>query len=548
VIHGADNRKPSLFQPLIVGLFCLLLALLFFAAALMDVRRTQNTLLEVFENKGMTIIETVEMMAQDKLKGLMGITNRAATSFQDLQNMEEGFQIQEMILTRLIEFGREVERRGEGGRLAKEELEALSLEAGIRATILYDAHKEAILQSAPVPKQLAPRLKRLLEGSNEIALDIQCGEPGENAAYLVGVRGKYAEGMVVLVFGQEALQAWASRAAIQAAVEEGGWRKGIHYFMVVDSRGRLLAGAGDLVEADADGEAPYDVEQIRGKGSASSRRIIKGSPELLEVQAPLQLNGRKAGIARIGMEIDEVIRLRERNQAHIFFSTGLMMMGAVLAELLFYRIQARHLRKIQEMKERLIQAERLSSLGRLAAGVAHEIRNPLNAVSMAIQRIHREFAPSEPESKKAFSHIVTVVREEIRRLDRIVEDFVGPARMKPTEFRPERLVDLLDRVVHLAREEAGSRDIRIECHWEDPDLTVYMDPARMHQAVFNLIKNAMEAMPEGGTIAVAAQPRGSHDAVVTIRDTGVGIPAEVVQRILDFSTPPRKKVWGSGCP
>ena len=559
MIHGADKRiekkettaKPrnsAFFQPLIVGLFCLLLLLLFLVTALMDVRRTQNTLLDVFENKGLTIIETVEMIALNKLKGLMGITNRATVSFQDMESIEEGFRMQESILTRLTELGREVGRRDEEGTLTKENLRSLAAEADLLAIVLYDAHGEAIYESAPVPENLSPRIKVMLESRDEIALDLHGEEVGGNLSYLVGVRRKNVKGMIVLVLGDEGLQYWASRVAVQEAVEEGGWRKGVHYFAVVDSRGRLLAGAGDLPEGDAGKEMHSKGGENPLQSGRPSRRIIEDSPELLEVYAPLRLNGRGAGIARVGLEIEEVGRLKKRNEAHILFSMALMMAGAVLAVLLFYRIQNRHQRKLQEMRERLHQTERLSSLGRLAAGVAHEIRNPLNAISMAIQRIQREFDPPEMEKNKEFSHLVTVVREEIRRLNRIIEDFVGPARERRTEFRAERLVDLLERVVQLAKEEAGSRNIQIQCEWKDPDLMVYMDAGRMHQAVLNLFKNALESIVGQGKITISAHAYGPHHAVVRIEDTGVGIAAKDVEQVFEFEYTTKEKGLGLGLP
>jgi len=275
----------------------------------------------------------------------------------------------------------------------------------------------------------------------------------------------------------------------------------------------------------------------------SSRRLIKGLPDLLDVYAPLQLNGRRVGTARIGLEIEEASRLIKRNQVHIFFSMALMIGGAVFAVVLFYRIQNRHLRRLQEMRERLNQAERLSSLGRLAAGVAHEIRNPLNAISMAIQRIHREFGPPETESNKEFSHLVTVVREEIRSLNRSIEDFLGPIQERHTESRMERLVDLLERVVLLEKEEAGSRNVQIQCQWEDPDLMIYMDAARMHQAVLNLIKNAVESIVGHGTIIISAHPHGPHMPWSGLGTQGSGSRQKTLSGFSISNTPPKKKAW-----
>jgi signal transduction histidine kinase len=558
VIHGANKRmeerettakprNPALFQSLIAGLFCLLLVSLFLVTALMDVRRTQNTLLDVFESEGLTIIDTVQMIAQNKLKGLMGIADHSAVSFQDMESIEEGFRMQESILTRLIELGREVGRREAERVLSVQELGNLASEAGLRNIVLYNAQGMAIHENAPVPENLAPRIKSLLEGRDEIALDLKGGGPGEDPSYLVGVRRKNAGGMIVLVLGDEGLRYWSSRVAVQEAVEEGGWRKGVQYFIVDDSQGRMLAGAGSPPGTDTGKEMRSGVEQVRMKNGRSVRRIVKGSPEILDVIALLKLSGHEA-TARIGLEIDEAVRLADRNQAHIFFSMAIMMVGALFSVVLLYRIQSRHLRKIEEMKERINQAERLSSLGRLAAGVAHEIRNPLNAISMAIQRIHREFGPPDTEKNREFSHLVTVVREEIRRLNRIIEDFVGSARERRTEFRAERLLDLLERVVRLAKEEATSRNIQIECEWEDPDTMIYMDPARMHQAVFNLMKNAMESITGHGTISISAHPDGPHHAVVRIRDTGVGIPAKDIERVFEFEYSTKEKGLGLGLP
>ncbi|MEW6666360.1 MAG: ATP-binding protein [Thermodesulfobacteriota bacterium] len=533
-------RNPALFQSLIAGLFCLLLVSLFLVTALMDVRRTQETLLDVFENQGVTLIETVRTIAQNKLKGLMGITSGSTVSFQDLESIEAGFRMQEAILTRLIDLARDVDRRAEERALSKIDLGTLIFEASLKNIVLYDAEGKISDRNGPVPRELSARIRPLVEGRDEIALDLKGGEAGEEPSYLVGVRRKNAGGMVVLVLGEEGLRYWSSRVAIQEAIEEGGWRKGVRYFSVTGSRGRLLGEAGRVPRETRSG-----VEPIRMKNGRSARRVIGGPPEVLEVYAPFKVSGHEA-TARVGLEIEEAVLLAARNRAHIFLTMGLMTAGALFSVVVLYRIQSRHLRKIEEMKERINQSERLSSMGRLAAGVAHEIRNPLNAISMAVQRIQREFGPTQEESRKEFSHVITVVREEIRRLNRIIEDFVGPAREKGTALRPERLSELLDRVARLAREEAGSRLVGIQCECEDRELTAYMDPPRIHQALLNLVKNAMESIEGQGKITLSARADGPDRALVRVRDTGVGIPAKDIGRIFDFEYTTKEKGLGMG--
>jgi signal transduction histidine kinase len=125
---------------------------------------------------------------------------------------------------------------------------------------------------------------------------------------------------------------------------------------------------------------------------------------------------------------------------------------------------------------------------------------------------------------------------------------VGPARERRTEFLAERLVDLLERVVQLTKEEAGLRNIQIQCEWKDPDLMVYMDAGRMHQAVLNLIKNALESIVSQGKITISAHPDGPHHAVVRIEDTGVGIPAKDLERVFEFEYTTKEKGLGLGLP
>lgn len=536
----AVPRNPALFHSIIAGLFCLLLVSLFLVTALMDIRRTQETLLDVLEDQGVTLIETVQTIAQNKLQGLTGITSGGTVSFQDLESIEAGFRMQEAILTRLIDLGREADRKEEERALSKEELGTLVFQASLQNIVFYDAHGATTSGNAPVPRELSARIRPLVEGRDEIGLDLKGGEAGEEPSYLVGMRRKNAGGMVVLVLGEEGLRYWSSRVAIQEAIEEGGWRKGVRHFSVTGPRGRLLGEAGSVP-----GETESGIEPARMKNNRSTRRVIVGPPEILEVYAPFKVGGHEA-TARVGLEIEEAVRLAARNKAHIFLTMSLMMAGVLFSVVVLYRVQSRHLRKIEEMKERISQSERLSSMGRLAAGVAHEIRNPLNAISMAVQRIQREFGPAEEESRKEFTHVITVVREEIRLLDRIIGDFVGPAREKGAKLRPERLGELFDRVARLAREEAGSRLVVIRCECEDPELAAYMDPPRIHQALLNLVKNAMESIDGRGTVTLSVRADGPDRALVTVRDTGVGIQAKDIGRIFDFEYTTKEKGLGMG--
>jgi signal transduction histidine kinase len=154
---------------------------------------------------------------------------------------------------------------------------------------------------------------------------------------------------------------------------------------------------------------------------------------------------------------------------------GLMIGMGLLAMWFLYTNQNRHLRRIQNLRNRLHQTERLSSMGQLAAGVAHEIRNPLNAVCMAVQRIQREYAPQPAENREEFHDLIRAVRQEIRRLDVTIEDFLSLSRAGRLALRPVAVVELLKSILLLVRAEADARGIRIETSWEEPGAVAVMD-------------------------------------------------------------------------
>lgn len=547
MMNPISDKPPRSFQFLLFAMLGFLLIALFSGTAWMDARRTQETLMDVFENKGLNIIETVETISGEKLRWVVGTTGETQGVFQDIDRLDEGFRMQEAILGRLIDLAREVDQRNAAGGLSPKDLTRLATEAALQSIVVYDQNGRALRESAPVSAAAAAAIRRLTERGDDVAVDPDERLTGKAPSYLVTVRRKNHKGFVALILDAEGFRYWAERVAIQSAIEESGWRKGVHYFMVIDSRGVVLAGAGRMPIARADGLSSFLAAGPPGS-NASGRRIIEDPPESLEVYALFTVHGRQVGIARIGLGIEDAVRLRQAQLRRIILTTGLMMLAAVLAMGLYYRLQGRHLRKLQEMKEALYRAQRLSALGKLAAGLAHEIRNPLNAVGMAVQRIQREFEPSALQSKTEFSHLVTVVREEIGRLNQIVEDFLGPARVKREEFQPRRLGDFLEQVVRLVREEAASRSIRMECRCQDPDVEILMDSARLHQALLNLTKNAMEAIEGSGAITIAARLTSFRHAAITIQDSGVGIGKDEIEKILNYEYTTKEKGLGIGLP
>jgi signal transduction histidine kinase len=178
--------------------------------------------------------------------------------------------------------------------------------------------------------------------------------------------------------------------------------------------------------------------------------------------------------------------------------------------------------------------DKLSALGRLAAGVAHDVRNPLHSIGLTLEHLSEAVRPESPEQQEEFQRSLAVIRGEIRRLDRLVENFL---RFAKTERHERRLVDLgeiLVETLRLVQKEAERRKVEIELAVPDGLPPVLADGAAIHAAVLNVVLNSFEAMPDGGRLAVALRAEDGRNTIEVV-DTGQGIPEAEQERVFDFA-------------
>jgi signal transduction histidine kinase len=231
----------------------------------------------------------------------------------------------------------------------------------------------------------------------------------------------------------------------------------------------------------------------------------------------------------------------------IFFMSSVILIS-LLAMWILYHNQNRHLAGIVEMERQLEKAERLSALGQLAAGVAHEIRNPLNAISMASQRLKREFMPADEDKIKEFQTLAGVIRDEIRRLDGIIEEFLTFSKSRRLELHEYPVAEVLQKIVNLIQEEAKLKRITLETRYKDNPAIIPMDVDKLQQAIFNLVKNAMESISGEGTVRILVDSSGKNRVVIKISDNGCGMTSEEVERIFNPEYTTKEKGLGLGLP
>ena len=203
-------------------------------------------------------------------------------------------------------------------------------------------------------------------------------------------------------------------------------------------------------------------------------------------------------------------------------------------------ILLRDLREVKELQERARRAEHLASIGRLAAAVAHEIRNPLSSIRGFTQYFAAQFRDGTDERK-----YTTVMISEIDRLNRVIEELLDYSRPLKIDRQETQVETILDHTVQLIRNDAESQGIRIVRDSPGNLMPIWVDSERIIQAMLNVCLNAIDAMESGGTLTITAQTgKGSDTVEIVIADTGHGIAEDDLPKVSDpFFT---KKSSGTG--
>ena len=235
--------------------------------------------------------------------------------------------------------------------------------------------------------------------------------------------------------------------------------------------------------------------------------------------------------------------LRRTTLSFVLILVILIISGA-LSVYIIYLLQRKYERRMTEIEREMALKERLVSLGRLASGMAHEIRNPLNAISISVQRLKREFTP-EPEKRGEYNSFTDIIRNELQRVDRIVEEFLLSARAQ-APFLKENLYAIMDEVITIISEKAQSRDIRIH-NGMDRSIEAEVQKERLKQAFYNIILNGIEAIGADGLIEISSTSTG-RNIELSIKDSGTGIKEEELHRIFEYYFTTKDKGMGLGLP
>jgi len=197
------------------------------------------------------------------------------------------------------------------------------------------------------------------------------------------------------------------------------------------------------------------------------------------------------------------------------------------------------IKEVVALEEQLRRSERLSAIGRIAAHMAHEIKNPLASISVGIEFIYSSLPDEDPKKKH-----LGVILKEISRLDRLIKNLLSFARRPPLHRKRVNIKELIEEVVIFHSQEFKETNIKLNLNLPEYEIYTFVDEDQIKEVLENLIRNAIEAMREGGELTISVSEKSGGIISIGVEDTGVGIePSELTHIFEPFYT---TKKGGSG--
>ena len=303
-----------------------------------------------------------------------------------------------------------------------------------------------------------------------------------------------------------------------------GWRAGLVGGATVELRPAPPAGR---VVFD---QTPVLIEDLRTDDRYPAPSMAREHGVVSSLTVPLYGQARPLGVLGV-----HSARPRRFPEADVYFVQAVANVVATAIE--------RH-RDEERLRERqLVRAEQMAAIGQVAAGVAHELRNPLTSIKGLVQVNLRE-----AEARGLPAEDLKVIEHEVRRMERTLQTFLDFARPPRPDRRRLDLADVVDRVFALVGGRARKQQVSLRFARPDGPVRVDGDQDQLQQLVLNLVLNALDAMPDGGAVEVELRPPRDGHAELVVRDTGPGVAADILPKVFETFVSSKETGIGLGLP
>lgn len=394
----------------------------------------------------------------------------------------------------------------------------------------------------------------------------------------------YHQAREVVTDPDTAYQAVRTSRSVQSALEAAIYSQDVIDAVIVDPSGVVIASS-DPLQVGRVVAARTPLNRLIADHGLAQLQAVYNTSQSLEWSQPIALGDTPFGEIRIGLSTLLVRRDLNQSLAPAAVAAGVALLVAVVMAMLLAQVVLRPMHVIRSSLSRLGRGDlgatldlrddefrdlgdvfdqvsaqlraaspggvtpaqlaelsrRLTMVGRLTAGVAHEMKNPLNAMTIHLELLKQKLAAGKP----AGTHVETI-EHEIRRLDERIQGFLKFVRPEESTLAPVALAPLLASVLDAVQPEAERAGVAIERACGDAALRVQGDAAQLRDAFLNLAQNAIQAMPKGGRLTIRCAALPNRRVRVRVEDTGVGIAPENLARIFELYYTTKERGTGVG--
>ncbi|MGQ9645335.1 MAG: ATP-binding protein [Thermodesulfobacteriota bacterium] len=540
------NHIKRNFSPIYLAILSGILLIILIVNGILEIKRAENGFYLLLKREALTHLQHIERSIQDTHAVLQWLENASESSLPNSILSGTLFGLEESVTEYLLQVVHRIDQEDREKPLTPSDLQSLVEQYWASSIEIYDQSGNLIRSSSSPLSERKALPRELVEQKRSVVIDL-FGKPFKrDQSFSISILRKIIPGFIALHFTGDQMKRLFRQFAVQRAISDLTPRQGILFISVQDADLHILAHS-DPAFVGRKEEDAFLKNSLRSSQAFSRHYQSAIGEEVFEVAQSFSLKNQPMGLIRIGYAPEEIHSVLSQIKKNVFLSIIFFLILGISAIALIWVNQNRHLRKVKEMEDQIHLAERLSSLGHLAAGVAHEIRNPLNALGMGLQRLKREFLPQEDSKKDEYLSFMDVILKEIRRVNEIIEQFLTLSRPFKLNLTVSSLQDLLKNLVILFQEEASTQGITFETQWKDDLPPIKMDSEKLTQAFINIMKNGMQAMENGGVLRIEMHSFKERIDVV-ISDSGPGIPPGQMEKIFNYYYTTKEKGVGLGLP
>ena len=520
------------------GLLLLALASLY---VFFEARRLKHEFLRQTEDKGSALAQAMEANVRNAIVG-----NALLEDLIEQRLLDNARLIDQLLLTRdvnqalLKEIG--VMNRLHQIDLLDQQGQPWEL-AALLATVSGKKAGSELIQRRPQMASYIWGKRWRLPG--ESAGDPPAGVPPKitktdfwkGSAFGVAVGARSFPGIIAIHANADYIFNFEKAIALQSQIEDLGRQSDSEFVSFLDSNLTVVAHT-DRRRIGQQEKEPLLLKAKVDRQLLSQIVESERGKRYLEVVKPVALDEANLGFLKIGLSLGSMEIAWYNSLRAIAILSAAIVAAGILGMAAIFHNQNTHLVEVKALEADVAHSERLSALGNLAATVAHEIRNPLNAISVGLQRLKMEFQPTEERDQ--YFHLTELMSGEARRLNSIVEQFLSLARPVEIKAEPLPLPEILKELAELEESAAKRSQVQIRVVAAPNLPPLKADPNHLTQVLLNLMLNGLQAMPEGGTLTLEAKT-SNRNFIIAVTDTGPGIAAEHQRRIFEpyFTTKPK---------